>query len=429
MDAEGKRTLSALVEEHMTEIVRAAVGVQRHSKRARVQRSLQLSDVKMALQYKGEAPVYSTGLKNEKVDLNAYLQSELQDAPPDMAMTMHWLAVDGIQPNIPLNRRSNASDGNEPLLALDKAHDKEAQDSDEDPSSSSGISIRQLLPRLLAEELVLYFTRITLAIERGTPIQQDAALHSVAFDSGTQELVPFFCRFVVLQIHHNIGNAPYCHVLIRLVHALVQNPNLHLELHLNQLLPPVLTCVVAKQLSNPSKSKSTSTNVDDAFSLRVGAAHALSTICTSFGEKYASLKPKVLSELSVACQPSQPIETQFGGIVGMIGFGPKAIDAFVLPLATAYWNRWGELLEEDGSSGSRSGSEEEFRARYALHRCQETLLTALAVLFGSVAVGEQLSKIDLAKLEDVFGDKLVPLFSGAQSEPFNGGGEYLSCFI
>ena len=86
-------------------------------------------------------------------------------------------------------------------------------------------------------------------------------------------------------------------------------------------------------------------------------------------------------------------------------------------------------MEEDGSSGSWSGSEEEFRARYALHRCQEILLTALAVFFGCDAVGEQLRRIDLTKLEDVFGDKLVPLFSGAQSEPFNGGGEYLSCFI
>ena len=428
MDTDAKKTLSTLVEEHMTKIIRSAVGIQRHSKRSRTHRSLQQSDIQMALQLLNEAPIYSSsGKRNEKVDLNAYLQSEIQEPPPEMGMTMHWLAVDGTQPNIPLNHLNGRNGNEQDLKSSLKINKEDGQDLEEDPSSSSAISIRQLLPRLLAEELVLYFTRITLAIERGTPMQQDAALQSIAMDSGTQELVPFFCRFVVLQIHSHMGNASYCHVLIRLVLSLVQNPNLHLELHLNQLLPPVLTCVVAKQLSTVVHS----TNVEDGFALRLCAAHTLCRIAQSFGGKYASLKPKILSELSVACQPSQPIETQFGGIVGMIEFGPKAIDAFVLPLATVYWKRWEELLQEEQKmkDGKDIGFQQEsVQRQYALFRCQEALLTALAVFFGKVVVGEQLKRIDLENLEDVYGDKLVPLFSGAGGS-LNGGTEYLSCFI
>jgi hypothetical protein len=97
------------------------------------------------------------------------------------------------------------------------------------------VSIRQLLPRLLSEELQLYFSRVTIAIERGgstaaTRQQQDAALVSVARDTGLQELVPFFCRYISTQLYQHIGNVEHCRTLIRLTRSLLMNPHLHLEL-------------------------------------------------------------------------------------------------------------------------------------------------------------------------------------------------------
>ena len=63
---------------------------------------------------------------------------------------------------------------------------------------SSTVSVHKLLPCILDEALRLYFTPVTLAIERNGPIQQDDALESVAHKYGTQELIPFFFfRFVV----------------------------------------------------------------------------------------------------------------------------------------------------------------------------------------------------------------------------------------
>jgi transcription initiation factor TFIID subunit 6 len=98
-----------------------------------------------------------------------------------------------------------------------------------------------LLPLLLSEELQLYFTRITLAIQRGgaTPAtrqQQDAALASVSRDVGLQELVPFFIKYISQELQHHIGNPDHCRTLVRLALSMLQNPHLHLELHVSIVL-------------------------------------------------------------------------------------------------------------------------------------------------------------------------------------------------
>ena len=97
------------------------------------------------------------------------------------------------------------------------------------------VSIRQLLPRLVSEELQLYFSRVTIAVERGastfnTRQQQDAALASMARDVGLQELVPFFCRYISSQIYQHVHNVEHCRTLIRLTRSLLMNPHVHLEL-------------------------------------------------------------------------------------------------------------------------------------------------------------------------------------------------------
>ena len=235
------------------------------------------------------------------VDLNSYLRTEMALRPPsEVGLRSHWLAVDGVQPDIPENPPPLGGDGgidgwgggagaaaggssvgtargvgagiaSRRDLTVHRVEDEEdleavaasdggggGPDDDGSPGASGaasssalggGVSVRQLLPRLLSEELRLYFTRITLAVERGGPDQVDAALRAVGRDSGIQELVPFFVRFVSRQIYANVGRVEYCRTLVRLAGRLVANPNLHLELNLHQLLPPLITCVVARRLA------------------------------------------------------------------------------------------------------------------------------------------------------------------------------------
>jgi len=262
--------INSLVEEHITSLVREAVSVQRHTKRTRFQqrsddcndgfgepiprRMLQANDINLALQWCGNEKMLSTTnagsviKTQDTVNLSAYIRSELKHQPPsEIGMAVHWLAVDGVQPNIPQNPMEILPRGgaDQDVHQVEEYDDAGTDvDTNAGNASASAVSVRQLLPRVLAEELRLYFTRVTLSIERGDPMQQDAALASVARDSGTQELVPFFFRFVTKKIYENLGRSYNCLILVRLAYSLISNPHLHPELHLHQILPSLVSCVV-----------------------------------------------------------------------------------------------------------------------------------------------------------------------------------------
>lgn len=125
-------------------------------------------------------------------------------------------------------------------------HRIEDTDDADDGSTKDGVQVTQLLPRLLSEELQLYFSRITTAMERGgrTPVerqQQDAALKSLAQDPGLQELVPFMINYVAKNLYMHVGNPEHCRTLIRMAHSLLVNPHLHLELYVSHVI--TLGCV------------------------------------------------------------------------------------------------------------------------------------------------------------------------------------------
>merc|ERR1712071_205404 len=101
--------------------------------------------------------------------------------------------------------------------------------------------------------------------------------------------------------------------------------------------------------------------------------------------------------------PDKPLTTQYGGIVGISLFGPKAVDAFILPLATLYWNKWesvSQTIEYDN---------DDHELKLELQQCQRALLDALATFFQDETLIEHSKRFNLNVLETAFGEKLVPL--------------------
>lgn len=245
-----------MVQEHLSTLVREAACVQRHHKRARyhetgldddgiLRQRLHANDINLALQWRGSEKLYATGVvvppgpgedpTNRPIDLNVYLKSENQiPLPSELGLTSHWLAVDGTQPQIPQNPAAVTS-STTPASLIHRVPDEPALQEGLD-GQQRPVSIRQLLPRLLSEELILYFSRVTIAIERNDQDTTDAALASVARDAGLQELVPFFCRYISSQIYQSIGNVQHLRTLIRFTRSLLLNPQLHLELQVRRPL-------------------------------------------------------------------------------------------------------------------------------------------------------------------------------------------------
>jgi len=258
-----------------------------------------------------------------------------------------------------------------------------------------GVKVTQLLPRLFSEELQLYFTRITTAVERGgtsptTRHQLDAALARVSQDSGLQELATLFVHYVGSNLFNHLGDVDRCRTLVRLAHSLLINPHLHLEIYLQDLLPQLLTCVVAERLS--------SRPWENHWILRTEAALTLVQACDKFGDDYVTLKSKVLAELCKAIGVGMPLSTQYGGIVGISLFGPKAINAFLLPVALEYWGQWEKKLEETN----------DLEQRLELQMCEQAVLNSLGVFLShETTEAPDALRTKWDELEDIFGDRMV----------------------
>jgi len=444
---DARETLVSFTEQHITQLIREAVKVQHHCKRARfhllnekdsksgsdgggssltnkaksrvgfLRRRLHADDINMALQWRGSEKIYATGMvsggqfvnsssrDDKKIMLEDYLKSEMKLRPPqEVGLTLHWLAVDGVQPNIPQNPSGSAA-GNANKRKQHVVHRVEDDREEDDISGDDGVQVTQLLPRLLSEELRLYFSRVTVAIERGgaTPVarqQQDEALSSLIQDSGLQELAPFIVNYVTKYLFKHVGNPEHCRTLIRMAHALLVNPRMHLELYLHQLLPAILTMVVAQRLSSKS--------FDNHWILRYEAALCLVQTCNLFGEDYATLKARVLKTLSDAIGPDKSLSTRYGGLVAITFFGPKAINAFVLPLVLHYWKQ----------SETALANANNLEQRMEIQMCEQATLNAIAV-FNQEA--PETMDMGWDELEDTFGDRLVMM---CRNET-----EYATCFI
>jgi len=449
---DARSTLVLFTEQHITQLVREAVQVQHHCKRARfhlsnekdtktgstasaptksksrvgmLRRRLHADDINMALQWRGSEKIYATGIvgggrflntssrDDKKVMLEDYLKSEMKMRPPqEVGLTLHWLAVDGIQPNIPQNPPGATAGGTvntnkRKQSAVHLVDDED--DEDEDGARGDGVQVTQLLPRLLSEELRLYFKRITEAVERGgatrvTRQQQDTALASLIRDPGLQELIPFMINYVTKNLFKHLGNPEHCRTLIRMAKALLANPHIHLELYLHQLLPAILTMVVAQRLSSHP--------FDNHWILRYEAALCLVQACNLFGEDYATLKARVLKPLSQAIAPGRPLSTRYGGLVAITFFGPKAINAFVLPLALEYWKE----------SEAKLSTCNKLEQRMEIQMCEQATLNALGVFLGpDNQDAPEAMGMGWDELEDTFGDRLVMLCTNET--------EYATCFI
>lgn len=128
------------------------------------------------------------------------------------------------------------------------------------------------------------------------------------------------------------------------------------DFQLHQLLPAVITCVVAKRLS--------SSPFDNHWALRFEAAQVLLIASDRFGDEYTTLKARALKTLCAATTADKPLPTMFGGIVGVTFFGPKAVDAFLLPLVIPYFTRWSQ----------EEATTQDLVRRIELQECQQAIL-------------------------------------------------------
>lgn len=330
-------TLAPDVEYRLREIIQEAIKCMRHSRRT----ALTAHDVDTALILRNVEPIYGFGSGGDKVPLRFkraaaaghkdlyyiddkdvnfkhVIEAPLPKPPLDTSLSSHWLAIEGVQPAIPENV---------PIEALGVISDGKKSDYKED-----GLSIDVKLPvkDILSRELQLYFEKVTeLTKRRSESAIFKQALVSLATDSGLHPLVPYFIQFIADEVSRNLNNFSLLFAVMRIARSLLQNPYIHIEPYLHQLMPSIITCLVAKRLGNRFS--------DNHWELRNFTANLVASICKRFGHAYHNLQPRIMRTLVHAfLDPTKSLPQHYGSIQGLAALGPSVVRLLILPNLEPY---------------------------------------------------------------------------------------------
>jgi transcription initiation factor TFIID subunit 6 len=347
--------IAAIVEKRMNDLIQDARKFMRHSYRstlcaADINAALRLRNMESVVGYSSSNPlafqhISVQSASNEQsefcylddpaIQLDSYLAQPLLDAgrkaPCDPNFSIHWLAIDGVQPRIPMNPlheigiflllvtvlfpfskftfelfsfisdvseteltsladrelNSNSASGDAPAkrrrVTSVLAPDSESAGAD----ATSSAAVIPLTKHLLSKEQQLYLENICSVLRAASTIDnfslvanavlppavkeartlQRTVLKSLSTDAGIQPLVPFLVRFVAEEVSSNLTALPRLHAALRVAEALLSSPHAFLEPYLHQLVPAIMTCVVGRRLCEHPD--------EDHWSLRQRAARLL----------------------------------------------------------------------------------------------------------------------------------------------------------
>lgn len=301
-----------------------------------------------------------------------------------VTVASHWLAIDGVQPRIPQNPSVLAAAGgvrgdggsgkdervqNTPARPRRRAQSVSAnmgstvqQQQQQVSGTGAGtggvngnivqsgnedrIVVRARVGDVLPMEHRLWFDAVVRALEatleksgKEAEDARVAALHAVATAQGSGPALPYLVRYIVKTVHEalaaptgaqtttdRIERTVKLGLAIALTRAVCVNENMAAELHLHQLLPAVLSIVLASSV--PS------------MPLRHEAAQVVGYITKRFGGLYDALVGRVVATFVKTLKDSKgPANGEdssvregpvVGALTGLRELGPTAVYAVLL---------------------------------------------------------------------------------------------------
>jgi transcription initiation factor TFIID subunit 6 len=184
-----------------------------------------------------------------------------------------------------------------------------------------GLPVDVNLPvkHVLSRELQMYFDKIAeLIMTRSDTFLFKEALVSLTKDSGLHPLVPYFSYFIAGEVTQSLGDLPVLFALMCVVQSLLHNPHIHIEPYLHQLMPSMITCIVAKSLGHRLS--------DNHWELRYFSANLVASICWRFGHVYHNLQNRLTKTLIHAfLDPAKSLTQHYGAVQGISALGSSAV--------------------------------------------------------------------------------------------------------
>jgi len=114
-----------------------------------------------------------------------------------ISYTCHWLAVNGVQPDIPQNPSQKKIQQQTGVGAGPVTGEQQGQKAEET------VEVKTKVRHVLSRELQLYYEKVTQALLSEDAVAKQAALNSLRSDPGIHQLLPYFCKFITdkVQLH------------------------------------------------------------------------------------------------------------------------------------------------------------------------------------------------------------------------------------
>eukprot|EP00898_Chlorokybus_atmophyticus_P009029 jgi/Chlat1/9127/Chrsp97S08388 len=366
--------LAMEAEYRLREVIQEALKLMRHSKRSTVR----TDDVNQALRLRnaealygfsssesvkfkqaiGSADVYY--IEDNFVEFSDITEAPLPKVPVDVSIVPHWLAIEGVQPAIPENAPLHDPASVPPPAKKPKAEGTITV------VGEDGVprEIKPAVKHVLSQELQLYYEKIVQLLRIGHGPLFRTALTSLATDPGLAQLLPYFTQFVTDEVTRNLRNVPLLLARMQCVRSLLENPHLHVEPYLHQLMPPIITCIVARRLGSKA--------IDNHWGLRDYAASLIAFVCNRYGHAYQDLQPRVTRTLvRTFLDPSRAMTQHYGAIVGLAALGSRVVQLLVLPNMAAYV----QLLREEMTFETQKNEVK----RYEASRCYGAIQHAAGI--------------------------------------------------
>ncbi|KAI1184315.1 TAF6-like protein [Nemania serpens] len=359
---EALRTLSQDVEYRIGQVIAEAVRFMRLGKRT----SMTVKDISLALRVLDVEPLYGYDatkplrygeatmgqpffyIDDEEADFERVINGALPKVSRDANYTVHWLAIEGVQPTVPQNPTSAEArtqdllpkgPGANPALAAISGHDSP--------------NLRAAVKHVISQEQILFFEKVQAALLDDNPDPEvhrlrQAALAAVVAEPGTHQLMPYYVNFISNQVTHHLDDLFVLRQMMELANALISNEHIFVDPYASALCAPVLTCLLGHRLGSESGSDA----IKEQYQLREVAASLIGQIARKYCSSNKLLRPKLTrSCLKAFLNPSMPPQVWYGAVLGILAAGgPEAIKFLVLSNLKSFDTTMLQPLREKGET-------------------------------------------------------------------------------